>query len=118
MPRYFMTIPGAVQLIIRSGDLSHGGEVFVLEMGEPVRIVELARNMIRLSGHEPEADIAIDLIGRRPGEKLHEALFNSDEQAQPTAAEKILAATKPQLDPDWVDEAFARVEELVYSDDP
>ena len=90
----------------------------MLDMGEPVRIIELARNMIRLSGHEPESDIAIDLIGRRPGEKLHEELFNRDEEPQATDAEKILAATKPPLDPDWVDEAFARVEELVYSDDP
>jgi FlaA1/EpsC-like NDP-sugar epimerase len=119
MTRYFMTIPEAVQLIIRSGAIAGGaGEVFVLEMGDPVPIVDLARNMIRLSGHEPEADIAIDLIGRRPGEKLHEELFNSDEVAQPTDAEKILAATKPPLDPEWVDEAFARVEELVYSHDP
>jgi FlaA1/EpsC-like NDP-sugar epimerase len=118
MTRYFMTIPEAVQLIIRSGTLARGGEVFVLDMGEPVRIIDLARNMIRLSGHEPESDIAIDLIGRRPGEKLHEELFNSDEEARATEAEKILAATKPSLDPGWVDEAFARVEELVYSHDP
>src|SRR6185436_12119660 len=79
MSRYFMTIPEAVQLVIRSGDLGAGtGEVFVLEMGEPVRIVDLAHNMIRLAGYEPEVDIAIEFVGRRPGEKLHEELFNSD----------------------------------------
>jgi FlaA1/EpsC-like NDP-sugar epimerase len=118
MTRYFMTIPEAVQLIIRSGDLGKGGEVYVLEMGEPVKIIELAQNMIRLSGQEPGVDIAIDIVGRRPGEKLHEELFNRDERPQPTPAEKIVAAVRPQLNPDWVEEAFIRVEELVYGGDP
>jgi FlaA1/EpsC-like NDP-sugar epimerase len=118
MTRYFMTIPEAVQLIIRSGDLGRGGEVFVLEMGEPVKIVDLARNMIRLSGREPDEDIAIEVIGRRPGEKLHEELFNADERPLPTAAEKILAAERPSLDHGWVENAFARVESVVYGGDP
>jgi FlaA1/EpsC-like NDP-sugar epimerase len=117
MTRYFMTIPEAVQLIIRSGDLGRGGEVFVLEMGDPVKIVDLARNMIRLSGHEPETDIAIDIVGRRPGEKIHEELFNPDERPKPTSAEKIVAAERDPADPDWVEAAFARVEELVYAGD-
>src|SRR5207302_3100254 len=82
MTRYFMTIPEAVQLIIRSGAL-RGGEVSVLEMGDPVRIVDLARNMIRLAGLEPESDVAIEMVGRRPGEKIHEELFNPDERPQP-----------------------------------
>ena len=93
MTRYFMTIPEAVQLVIRAGDLGAGtGEVFVLEMGEPVKIVDLAHNMIRLAGYEPETDIAIEFTGRRPGEKVHEELFSSDERPQPTAADKIVRA--------------------------
>jgi FlaA1/EpsC-like NDP-sugar epimerase len=117
MTRYFMTIPEAVQLIIRSGELSTGGEVFVLEMGDPVKIVDLARNMIRLTGLEPDVDIAIDIVGRRPGEKLHEELFNHGERPQPTPAERIVFASRPPLDPDWVESAFARIEELVYGGD-
>jgi FlaA1/EpsC-like NDP-sugar epimerase len=117
MTRYFMTIPEAVQLIIRSGDLATGSQVFVLEMGEPVRIVDLARNMIRLSGKEPDVDIAIEVVGRRPGEKIHEELFDPGERPQPTPAEKIVAAVRPRLDPEWVEGAFARIEELVYNGD-
>jgi FlaA1/EpsC-like NDP-sugar epimerase len=115
MTRYFMTIPEAVQLIIRAGSLASDGEVFVLDMGEPVKIIDLARNMIRLSGHEPDVDIAIEVIGARPGEKVHEDLFNPDERARPTEAEKIVAAERPPLEPGWVEEAFARVEETVYT---
>jgi FlaA1/EpsC-like NDP-sugar epimerase len=118
MTRYFMTIPEAVQLIIRSGELATGGEVFVLEMGDPVKILDLAHNMIRLAGLEPEVDIAIDVVGRRPGEKVHEELFNPGERPHPTPADKIVAAVRPPLDPDWVESAFARIEELVYNGDP
>jgi FlaA1/EpsC-like NDP-sugar epimerase len=117
MTRYFMTIPEAVQLIIRSGELTTGGEVFVLEMGDPVKILDLAHNMIRLAGLEPDVDIAIDVVGRRPGEKVHEELFNPGERPHPTPAEKIVAAVRPSLDPDWVESAFARIEELVYNGD-
>ena len=117
MTRYFMTIPEAVQLIIRSGELSTGGEVFVLEMGEPVKILDLARNMIRIAGLEPEVDVGIEIIGRRPGEKLHEELFNPGERPQPTPAEKIVCAVRSPLDPAWVETAFARIEELVYAGD-
>jgi FlaA1/EpsC-like NDP-sugar epimerase len=117
MTRYFMTIPEAVQLIIRSGELATGGEVFVLEMGEPVKIIELAANMIRLAGYEPDVDIAIEIVGRRPGEKIHEELFNPGERPQPTPAEKIVYAIQPPLDPEWVESAFARIEALVYGGD-
>jgi FlaA1/EpsC-like NDP-sugar epimerase len=117
MTRYFMTIPEAVQLIIRAGNMGVGGEVYVLEMGDPVRIVDLARKMIQLSGREPGRDVAIEIVGRRPGEKLHEELFNADEEPRPTGEGKIVAAVRPPLEPDWVEEAFAQVEELVYAGD-
>jgi FlaA1/EpsC-like NDP-sugar epimerase len=117
MTRYFMTIPEAVQLIIRAGSMGRGGEVYVLEMGDPVRILDLARKMIQLSGREPDRDVAIEVIGRRPGEKLHEELFNADEEPRATSEDKIIAAVRPPLGPDWVEEAFAQVEELVYAGD-
>jgi FlaA1/EpsC-like NDP-sugar epimerase len=117
MTRYFMTIPEAVQLIIRSGELATSGEVFVLEMGDPVKIVDLAANMIRLAGYEPDVDITIEIVGRRPGEKIHEELFNPGERPQPTPAEKIVCAVQPPLEPEWVESAFARIEALVYGGD-
>jgi FlaA1/EpsC-like NDP-sugar epimerase len=117
MTRYFMTIPEAVQLIIRSGNMGRGGEVYVLEMGDPVRILDLARKMIQLSGREPDREVAIEVVGRRPGEKLHEELFNPDEEPRPTSEEKIVAAVRSPLEAGWVDEAFTQVEELVYSGD-
>jgi FlaA1/EpsC-like NDP-sugar epimerase len=118
MRRYFMTIPEAVQLIIRAGSLSEGsGEVFVLEMGEPVKIVDLAETMIRLSGLEPERDIAIEIVGARPGEKFHEDLFNPYERMQATPAQKILRAERDPLDPEWVEETFAKINLLVLEAD-
>src|SRR5438132_7397249 len=117
MTRYFMTIPEAVQLIIRSGALGNGGGVYVLEMGDPVKIMDLARNMIRLAGLEPDLDVAIEMVGRRPGEKIHEELFNPDERPQPTPAEKIMVAIRTPVEAHWVEEAFARVEEPVYAGD-
>jgi FlaA1/EpsC-like NDP-sugar epimerase len=119
MSRYFMTIPESVQLVIQAGDLGgSSGEVFVLEMGEPVRIIDLARNMIRLAGYEPDADIAIEIVGVRPGEKIHEELFNRDERSQPTSAERIVRAVRVDpLDPEWVEETVARLEALVASGD-
>ncbi len=118
MTRYFMTIPEAVQLVIRSGSLTdRSGEVFVLEMGEPVAIVDLARDMIRLSGLEPDRDIAIDVIGARAGEKLHEELFNPYERPQPTPAEKIVRAARAPLDPAWVESTFAEINLFVLEGD-
>ena len=119
MTRYFMTIPEAVQLVIQAGDLGSGaGDMFVLEMGEPVKIIELARNMIRLAGYEPDADIPIEIIGVRPGEKLHEELFNPDERPQQTTADRIVRAVRAEaLDPVWVEETVERLATLVASGD-
>ncbi|HTD09690.1 MAG TPA: polysaccharide biosynthesis protein, partial [Solirubrobacteraceae bacterium] len=124
MTRYFMTIPEAVQLIIRSGWLasSHamrqrGAAVFVLDMGEPVRIVELARAMIDLSGLDPDRDIDIEIVGRRPGEKLEEELFNSYERSLATEAEKILLAEREPLAMDAVESMFAEIGLLVLEGD-
>ncbi len=109
MTRYFMTIPEAVQLVIEATGIAEGGDVFVLDMGEPVRIMDLAQNMIRLSGMEPGRDIQIEITGVRPGEKLHEELFNLDEEVKPTRYGGILRATRPALDPV---EFAARIEQL------
>src|SRR5205809_4898537 len=84
MTRYFMTIPEAVSLIVQAGAIGGRGQVYVLDMGEPVKILDLARNMIRLSGKEPNADIAIEYIGAKPGEKLREELWSDDETVGPT----------------------------------
>ncbi len=133
MTRYFMTIPEAVQLIIRSGSLAtarvpengagrpriaqSGADVFVLDMGEPVKIVELARAMIELSGLDPDRDIDVEIVGSRPGEKLHEQLFNSYERARPTDAEKILRAEREPLGLAAVESMFAEIRLLVLEGD-
>ncbi len=118
MKRYFMTIPEAVQLIIRAGSLGDSsGEVFVLEMGEPMSIMDLAEQMIRLSGLEPERDIAIQFTGARPGEKFDEQLFGVYERVQPTPAPRIMRAEHDPLDPAWVRRIFDDINLLVLEGD-
>jgi len=117
MTRYFMTIPESVALVIRAGSLGKGGEIFVLDMGEPVSILELARKMIELSGLEPDRDIAIELIGSRPGEKLHEELFNPFEQAVATDADKIWLADRDPMDTERVEAIFDEILLLVLEGD-
>jgi FlaA1/EpsC-like NDP-sugar epimerase len=117
MTRYFMTIPEAVALIIHAGSLGAGGEMFVLDMGEPVSIMELARKMIELSGLDPDRDIAIELIGPRPGEKLHESLFNPYETPRPTAADKIWIAERDPMDTERVEAIFDEIMLLVLEAD-
>ncbi|KAA5537206.1 polysaccharide biosynthesis protein [Taibaiella lutea] len=96
--RYFMTIPEACQLVLEAGAMGKGGEIFVFDMGSPVKIVDLAKKMIRLAGKEPERDIAIEFTGLRPGEKLYEELLNNAENTMPTYHEKILIANVREYD--------------------
>lgn len=90
--RYFMTIPEACQLVLEAGTMGQGGEIFIFDMGQPVKIIDLARKMIRLAGYVPEKDIEIKIIGLRPGEKLYEELLNDQSRTLPTHNEKIMIA--------------------------
>jgi FlaA1/EpsC-like NDP-sugar epimerase len=113
MTRYFMTIPEAVSLIVQAGAIGGRGQVFVLDMGEPVKIVDLARNMIRLSGKQPERDIRIEFIGAKPGEKLHEDLWNAEEKVAPSSHPKLLRATRKPIEAEWLDEGLTELEGMV-----
>jgi FlaA1/EpsC-like NDP-sugar epimerase len=117
MTRYFMTIPEAVQLIIQSGSLGRTGEILVLDMGEPVAIMQLAKDMIELSGLRPGEDIAIEIVGPRPGEKLHEELFNPFETPRETAAKRIQQAERQLFPPALVETMFDEIALLVLEGD-
>ncbi|HET9674354.1 MAG TPA: nucleoside-diphosphate sugar epimerase/dehydratase [Gaiellaceae bacterium] len=114
MTRYFMTIPEASSLVVQAGAIGGRGEVYVLDMGEPVKIVELAENMIRLSG---QTDVQIEFVGTRPGEKLHEELWNDGETVHPTTHPKISRATRAPVDPAWLSEELNELQRLVDEGD-
>ena len=109
--RYFMTIPEAVSLVLQAGYYAKGGEIFILDMGEPVKIDTMARNMIRLSGYEPDVDIKIEYTGLRPGEKLYEELLMKEEGMQETA-NKLIHIGKPiEMDDALLEQQLKRLDE-------
>jgi len=112
MTRFFMTIPEAASLVIQSGSIGGEGHVFVLDMGDPVKIVELAEQMIRLSGKDPD-EIGIDFVGARPGEKLHEELWGASETVVATAHPKIRRVSGPVVDAAWLEDELSELERLV-----
>ena len=126
MTRYFMTIPEAVSLVVQAGAIGGRGQIFVLDMGEPVKILDLACNMIRLSGKEPRLpadhgtgpdDIAIKFVGARPGEKLHEELWGESESVGATDHPKILRLSRAPIDPAWLAQQLIELEELADDGD-
>jgi FlaA1/EpsC-like NDP-sugar epimerase len=102
MRRYFMTIPEAAQLVLQAGALGSGGEIFILDMGKPVKIVDVARDMIRLSGLRPDEDIEVHFTGVRPGEKLFEELSTTEDLVEKTRHPKIFIGKIPKIDPEAV----------------
>ena len=126
MTRYFMTIPEAVSLVVQAGAIGGRGQIFVLDMGEPVKIVDLACNMIRLSGKVPRLpndpdsgsrDIAVKFVGSRPGEKLHETLWGDDESVGATAHPKIMRLSRPPIDEAWLHEQLEQLSRLADEGD-
>ena len=117
MTRFFMTTPEAVSLVIQAGSIGGRGEIFVLDMGEPVKIIDLAHNMIRLSGKEPEREIPIDFIGARAGEKLHEELWSEDEVIADTLHPKIKRARRAPVDGVWLEGELGALERLIAEGD-
>lgn len=111
--RYFMTIPEAVQLVIQAGSMANGGEIFILDMGEPVRIIDLAKDLIRLSGYEPNVDMPIAVTGLRPGEKLFEELLLDEEGISDTAHEKIFIGKPTFTDYKLLLRALDEVKEVI-----
>lgn len=115
--RYFMTIPESVSLILQAGAMGKGGEIFVLDMGEPVLIKDLAEQMIKLSGKEPGSDIEIVYTGLRPGEKLFEEIFHESENLQGTSHSKLLLAQSRQCDWQWLTDQLDALERASRSRD-
>ena len=117
MTRYFMTIPEAVSLVLDAGAMARLGEIYILDMGQPVKIIDLARNLIRLSGFEPDIDIPIKVVGLRPGEKMHEELVNTGEESVPTEVAKITKVTAVLPYPEWPGEHLEELREACRRSD-
>ena len=118
MVRYFMTIPEAVSLVLQAGAYAKGGEIFVLDMGEPVRIYDLAYNLIKLSGLEPNVDIEIRVTGLRPGEKLYEERLMEEEGLEKTANELISIGHPIELDEEHLSATLLLLREAAGAGDP
>lgn len=115
--RFFMTIPEAVSLVLAAGLMASGGEIFILDMGQPVKIYDLACNLIRMKGYEPEKDIRIDIVGLRPGEKLYEELLMEEEGLQDTANSRIKVGKPMELDPEFENKLKALIAEAYVNGD-
>jgi len=117
MTRYFMTIPEASRLVLQAAATGVGGQIFLLDMGEPVKIVDLARQMITLSGFRPGEDIEIKFIGVRPGEKLFEELRTDTEDIEPTVHPKVNVWKSRQTQWTWVEQAIEKLDGLTNCPD-
>lgn len=115
--RYFMTIPEAVELVLQAGSMAMGGEVFVLDMGDPVKIVDLAKDLIRLSGYEPYDDIDIEFVGLRPGEKLFEELLLDEENLKRTPYKKIFVIGQSGIELEHINEIFIMLNKAIKERD-